>query len=49
MDNYELAFRMQMQVPETLDLSKEDAKTKERNRPAVPSYAEWGLRGRLAW
>ena len=29
MDNYELAFRMQMQVPETLDLSKEDAKTKE--------------------
>ena len=28
MDNYELAFRMQMQVPETLDLSKEDAKTK---------------------
>ncbi len=29
MDNYELAFRMQLQVPETLDLSKEDAKTKE--------------------
>ncbi len=29
MDNYELAFRMQMQVPEVLDLSKEDAKTKE--------------------
>lgn len=29
MDNYELAFRMQMQVPELLDLSKEDAKTKE--------------------
>jgi hypothetical protein len=29
MDNYELAFRMQMQVPETLDLSKEDEKTKE--------------------
>lgn len=29
MDNYELAFRMQMQVPETLDLSKEDAKTME--------------------
>jgi hypothetical protein len=21
----------------------------QRNRPAVPSYAEWGLRGRLAW
>lgn len=29
MDSYELAFRMQMQVPEVLDLSKEDAKTKE--------------------
>lgn len=29
MDNYELAFRMQMQVPEVLDLSQEDAKTRE--------------------
>jgi hypothetical protein len=29
MDNYELAFRMQMQVPETLDLSKETAATQE--------------------
>ena len=29
MDNYELAYRMQMQVPGVLDLSKEDAKTKE--------------------
>lgn len=29
MDSYELAFRMQMQVPEVLDLSNEDAKTKE--------------------
>ena len=28
MDSYELAFRMQVQVPETLDISKEDAKTK---------------------
>jgi hypothetical protein len=28
MDSYELAFRMQMQVPEVLDLSKEDEKTK---------------------
>src|SRR5688572_7666157 len=28
MDSYELAFRMQMQVPEVLDLSREDAKTK---------------------
>ena len=29
MNNYELAFRMQMQVPETLDLSTESEKTKE--------------------
>ena len=29
MDSYELAFRMQLQVPETLDLSNEDAKTQE--------------------
>ncbi len=29
MENYELAFRMQMQVPDVLDLSREDAKTKE--------------------
>ncbi len=28
MDSYELAFRMQMQVPEVLDLAKEDEKTK---------------------
>lgn len=30
MESYELAFRMQMQVPEVLDLSTENAKTKER-------------------
>lgn len=29
MDNYELAFRMQMQVPEVLDIEKEDGKIKE--------------------
>jgi hypothetical protein len=29
MDSYELAFRMQMQVPAVLDLSSEDAKTRE--------------------
>jgi hypothetical protein len=28
MENYELAFRMQTQVPEVLDLSKEDARTR---------------------
>jgi uncharacterized protein (DUF1501 family) len=30
MENYELAFRMQMQVPGVLDLSKEDPKTLEQ-------------------
>ena len=30
MTNYELAFRMQMQVPEVLDISQEDAKTHRR-------------------
>ena len=30
MDSYELAFRMQMQVPEALDLSNEDAKTQSQ-------------------
>lgn len=29
MDNYELAFRMQLQVPELLDLSGEDQRTRE--------------------
>lgn len=29
MNNYELAFRMQMQVPEVLDLSNEDARTRD--------------------
>ncbi len=29
MENYELAFRMQMQVPEVLDLSGEEARTRE--------------------
>src|ERR1051325_5044279 len=29
MDNYELAFRMQMQVPELIDLEREDAALKE--------------------
>lgn len=29
MDNYELAYRMQMQVPEVLDLEQEDARTQE--------------------
>lgn len=29
MDSYELAFRMQMQVPEALDLSREDPRTQE--------------------
>ena len=29
MNNYELAFRMQMQVPEIIDLEKEDARTRD--------------------
>ena len=29
MDNYELAFRMQAQVPEVIDIESEDARTKE--------------------
>lgn len=29
MENYELAFRMQMEVPEIIDIEKEDEKTKE--------------------
>jgi len=29
MENYELAFRMQMQVPEVMDISKEDQKTQQ--------------------
>lgn len=29
MDNYELAFRMQMEVPEIMDIEQEDAKIKE--------------------
>ncbi len=29
MDNYELAFRMQMEVPEIMDIEGEDARTKE--------------------
>lgn len=29
MENYELAFRMQMEVPELVDIDKEDEKTKE--------------------
>lgn len=30
MNNYELAFRMQMQVPEVIDLEQEDSRTKEQ-------------------
>ncbi|WP_145087389.1 DUF1501 domain-containing protein [Aureliella helgolandensis] len=40
-DSYELAFRMQMQVPEVLDLSREDARTLDRygvNQPATDAF-----------
>ena len=44
MDNYELAFRMQMQVPETLDLSKEDSflsicPARQLNKPPALSFS----------
>ena len=29
MENYELAYRMQMEVPELIDIDSEDEKTKE--------------------
>ncbi len=41
MANYELAFRMQSQVPELLDLSREDARTKAMygiDQPATNSF-----------
>jgi hypothetical protein len=48
MDNYELAFRMPMQVPETLDLLKEDAKTKERYGIGNDATDSFGRKALLA-
>ena len=56
MENYELAFRMQMQVPGVLDLESEDARHAghvrdrpghdRRVRPQVPARAQAGRAGR---
>lgn len=45
---YELAFRMQTQVPEVLDISKESAKTKELYGVGKPETDSFGRRCLLA-
>lgn len=47
-DAYELAFRMQVQVPELLDLSREDAKTQELYGIGQPSTDSFGRKCLLA-
>ena len=48
MESYELAFRMQSEVPDVVDLKKEDAKTLERYGLNDPTTAEFGRRCLLA-
>lgn len=48
MDNYELAFRMQTQVPELLDLSRESAKTLEQYGIGQGSTNSFGRKCLLA-
>lgn len=48
MENYELAFRMQMQVPEVLDLGGEDAKTRARYGLDQEATASFGRKCLLA-
>lgn len=48
MDNYELAFRMQMQVSEVLDLSREDARTQAAYGIGVPATDAFGRKCLLA-
>ncbi len=48
MDNYELAFRMQMEVPAALDLSSESTKTKERYGIDVAATDSFGRKCLLA-
>ncbi len=48
MQNYELAFRMQVQVPEVLDLSGEDAKTHEMYGIGNPATDAFGRKCLLA-
>ncbi len=47
-ENYELAFRMQMQVPELLDLSKESALTLEQYGIGQPATDSFGRKCLLA-
>jgi hypothetical protein len=47
-ENYELAFRMQMQVPGVLDLSREDARTKELYGIGQPATDTFGRKCLLA-
>ncbi|HEY8448909.1 MAG TPA: DUF1501 domain-containing protein [Bacillota bacterium] len=48
MANYELAFRMQAEVPGVIDLSREDAKTKELYGIGEPISDDFGRRCLLA-
>ncbi len=48
MQNHELAFRMQMQVPEVLDLSSEDARTRALYGLDEPASAAFGRKCLLA-
>lgn len=48
MEAYELAFQMQMQVPELVDLSREDQKTQELYGLDRPETASFGRRCLLA-
>jgi hypothetical protein len=48
MEAYELAFRMQSQVPDVLDLSKEDERTKEMYGIGRPETDSFGRRCLLA-
>jgi uncharacterized protein (DUF1501 family) len=48
MENYELAFRMQMQVPEVLDLSQESEKIKERYGVGLDATDSFGRKCLLA-
>ncbi len=48
MENYELAFRMQMQVPEVLDLASEDAQTQTMYGIDDPATGSFGRKCLLA-
>ena len=48
MENYELAFRMQMEVPEALDLSREDERTRAEYGIGAPATDSFGRKCLLA-